>query len=859
MLGPKNQNKISRETTILPLEKCLAKTIHSESGAKPGVSVETHCRVVGYTARELITRLPPWLAKELFPQGSELVAAAHDVGKVCPTFQEKIHLDIGLPLGFVDPNLDSKIGYHFSVSQAAVEHSAKYIPEIMGRHHGYTPGSIGRADDQCYGGCGWQTVRLDLIDRLKREFNTDWPAISSPVQADAISGLTTVADWVGSGPMFDSVSPEQIAQYVKSAADNAGFIAPKLRKGLTFEEIFGFSPRELQVRSGNAIKAHGAYVIEAPMGIGKTEAALYAAYRVLEQGDATGIYFALPTQLTSDKIFERMNAFLAGDAQKGHKGILDESSANHSSLLLHGLAWLRDTQLGEDGIPGHAWFNSSKRGLLAPFAVGTVDQALMAVMNVKHGFVRTFGLAGKVVILDEVHSYDSYTGTILKELVVALRQLHCTVIILSATLVDRQRYSILGAEYPASQSKAVSAYPLISEYCPDGIRANAVDSEAGAQVQVRLSPPEGDTINEVLARAQNGEHILWIENIVADAQHTYRVLAARAKEAGVDCGLLHSRFIKTDRRHNEDKWVSYFGKAGFAARKGNGRILVGSPVLEQSLDIDADFLVTRICPTDMLFQRIGRLWRHRDNDAVRPVYAKREVWILAPDLPALLKSSQSLGKTAKVYSPYVLYRTAEVWHGKTLVNLPVDIRPLLEATYAERSETGILGRYKNELIRKRDSLASLALAGLSRGGKTLPESKASTRYSDLAVVEVLLVKKHQTDAAGVKIRLLDGTELLIPAHSEPAERRKIACALLQNTVSVPEYQAPRAISVQQLAGFKEYVYLGDNEESPFRLAIVSDSGALQDINCSGSSDKYFLAYNSRMGYIAKKKTGANNE
>ncbi|WP_410315314.1 DEAD/DEAH box helicase, partial [Klebsiella pneumoniae] len=158
------------------------------------------------------------------------------------------------------------------------------------------------------------------------------------------------------------------------------------------------------------------YILEAQMGMGKTEAALYAAYQMLVQEKATGIYFALPTQLTSNKIYDRFNAFL-------HQ-IVSTETPQHA-LLLHSGAWLMDTEMGEEGSPGGAWFNHRKRGLLAPFAVGTIDQALMAVMNVKHGFVRAYGLAGKVVILDEVHTYDLYTGTILNALVEFLCQIDC--------------------------------------------------------------------------------------------------------------------------------------------------------------------------------------------------------------------------------------------------------------------------------------------------------------------------------------------------------------------------------------------------------------------------------------------------
>src|SRR5690606_36898289 len=112
--------------------------------------------------------------------------------------------------------------------------------------------------------------------------------------------------------------------------------------------------------------------------------------KCLESGQPSGIYFALPTQLTSNKIFDRLNAFLSN--------ILDDDSPK--SKLLHSNAWLLNTNMGEEGAVGKSWFDGAKRGLLAPFAVGTIDQSLLSVINVRHHFVRSLGLMGKVVILD---------------------------------------------------------------------------------------------------------------------------------------------------------------------------------------------------------------------------------------------------------------------------------------------------------------------------------------------------------------------------------------------------------------------------------------------------------------------------
>lgn len=854
MLRPKNNNLRKSDVRVIPYKDCLAKTIRLSSGNRPGVSVETHCRIVGFVAQELLSRLPVWLRESLFPRGSELIAAAHDVGKVSPAFQEKIHRDIGENLGLMDPDQDKNIGYHFAVSQATVNQCFKYIPEILGRHHGYNSQGINLPDSEVYGGPAWQKERMVLLDILKKDLNVDWPIVANALHSDILAGLTTVADWVGSGHLFDEADKggypvqESLKELISKAVDQAGFIAPSIRKGLGFYDLFSFNPYRVQTQFIESVNTHGTYVLEAPMGIGKTEAALYAAYKAIEAGRATGIYFALPTQLTSDKVYDRMNQFLSK--------ILDDDDPHRRSLLLHGSAWLRDTELGEDGAPGHSWFNSAKRGLLAPFAVGTIDQALMAVMNVKHGFVRTFGLAGKVVILDEVHSYDSYTGTILKELVGSLRELNCTVIILSATLTDKQRYSIMGVSFNnAGIERNISAYPLIAIY-PTGGEAQEYEVERLEDSQVIIYIPENSdkAVDEVLLRAEGGEQILWIENTVNEAQQRYRYLAAKAREMGLDCGLLHSRFLKVDRQKNEGKWAGLFGKKGRDSRQEKGRILIGTQVLEQSLDIDADFLVTRLCPTDMLFQRLGRLWRHRENDSIRPGEAKREAWILAPCLSDAIEHQGRLGRTARVYSQYILCRTLEVWQGLLNLKLPGDIRPLLEATYKERSEDGNMARYKQELEKGRETLSRLALTGISRGGKTMPESKAHTRYSEIESVDVLLIKKQRQVDDGILLRLLDDSELLLPKHVNAAERRKIASALLSNIVMVPVYCAPVALT-KQIEWLRDYVYLGDYAESPFRAAIVQDSDEVQGIGGSIANEKYSISYDSSLGYSVKKRGG----
>ncbi len=846
----------SLDSSLLPLNQCLAKSRKTDGNSVlPGQLVLSHCQIVGEVARAMIMRMPEWLRAELFPAGAELIAAAHDIGKVSPTFQKKIYTALSQKdeailsaLRAFNADAEKSWGGHGGVSQAATDtqNAGKYIPEILGQHHGFSPNlAMYQATSEVFGGVPWQLQRIELLAQLKQVLGADFPIVKDALQARVLAGLTTVSDWIGSGSLFEDPDSEWQSR-IEQALDTAGFIQPQLKSGLSFSEVFDFTPKAAQIKLIEAANQPGVYVLEAPMGLGKTEAALYAAYQLLCKKLATGIYFALPTQLTSDKIHERANTFL--------NQILDGESPHKQALLVHGNAWLKQFEMGEEGNPGGAWFAQGKRGILAPFAVGTIDQALMAVMNVKHGFVRTFGLAGKVVILDEVHSYDSFTGTILDALVKALRQLHCTVIILSATLTQERRAKLLGIT-PIS-----TAYPLITAQPNTGELAE-VSVELIPDVSVAIvHQPEINAIAEVLHRAAEGQQVLWIENTVNEAQAIYKNLAARASEIGVACGLLHSRFTKADRAAKEGDWVIYFGKGGAETRAQQGRILVGTQVLEQSLDIDADFLVTRIAPTDMLLQRLGRLWRHEKTR--RPQTAQREAWIISPDLAAAITSSElAFGATAKVYAPYVLCRSLKVWQGLTQVHLPGQIRELIEETYATQDESEQMAKYLYQVEIMRAKLERLALLGLSQGGTTQPEEKAQTRHSELESTEVFLIRSYEQDQKkqGTWVTFLNQERIWVPHNGRSLSRkqwRKISAMLMQNTLKVADHLAPKAISKTQIQWLGDYFYLGKpeyDESDMLRVALVDESGAVKSLDNSAVNDNYYINYDALIGYQTNKK------
>lgn len=855
-------------TAAISYENCPAKTRRLNDGrVVQGRSVLSHCQIVGEIARALIARYPEPMRSRLFPAGSEMAAACHDIGKVSPTFAAKLFAACDVndkrlsALSAVNPELETLWGGHAGVSQATAEslQAPRYVPEILGQHHGFNPALNGRRGDaDVFGGSLWFDERKKLVDKLKADLVADWPAFNSVAQARVVAGLTSVADWIGSGEFFEN--PDQAWQPVIAAAlNNAGFIKPVIRQGLSFVDVFfpddpSKRPREAQWRFIDHVSGPGLYILEAQMGMGKTEAALYAAYQMLAQEKATGIYFALPTQLTSNKIYDRFDAFLQQ---------IVSAETPQRALLLHSGAWLMDTEMGEEGSPGGAWFNHRKRGLLAPFAVGTIDQALMAVMNVKHGFVRAYGLAGKVVILDEVHSYDLYTGTILNALVEFLRQIDCTVIILSATLSRARRDALL------QQTTTSEAYPLITAapICAGEPVLSEIGVPATEHATLTLYSCNNDesALEEALRRAERGQQVLWIENTVAEAQQRYLDMASRAVEAGCEIGLLHSRFIPQHRNLHEQRWVALYGRAGRSQRKQCGRILVGTQVLEQSLDIDADFLVSRFAPTDMLLQRLGRLWRHTDTP--RHASAKAECWLLSPSLESALANPGSVfGMSAMVYSPYVLCRSLEVWQAILSLSLPGDIRPLIDRTYSARSEEGpwatLLHELKNgsRFRSGEEALQSLAKLTLSGGGKTLPEHKAETRYSDSDTHDLLLLRGLRTQDGVTYLRLLDDAELALPHGRHCLSRtqwRQLAVALNQQLVRVNPTYCPPKIAKNELEKLhlQQVFYLGrpEDDEALLRVAIVSPAGELKTLDGRPTGDKYTLEYSEYLGFRAISK------
>lgn len=788
----------------MPYESCRAKTT---SDSKPGITVLEHCRQVARVAQALADMAHP-AVRSILGENPAIAAAVHDTGKPSPGFQKKYfndHLRDQWPILAAMPNSSFETD-HTEIGAAAIRRYLKApfsvppLAEIVGAHHGRGHKTIPRTDEGGkYGGKPWAGERQRLIERLVAEFGPFPAEQPGPAARNVLAGLVTVADWIGSDEAHfppGGLPPDaELAERAAKAVRDCGFQIPTIKTGLSFEAVFGFPPHPVQESFIACVDGPGLYVLEAPMGMGKTEAALYAAYRLMAGGHNRGLYFGLPTRLTSDKIHERVTAFL--------KDICEDDA---TAQLAHGHAWLRAFQHGGEALsPGGDWFSPRKRKLLFPFGVGTIDQALMGVVRVKHFFIRTFALAGKVVILDEVHSYDVYTGSLMEWLVRQLLEIGCTVIVLSATLTGRRRARLFSE---SAQPPESPHYPLIAHE-KAGV-AGVLPGEAPADriFQVRMMDlTDAEVAAMAVERAAAGQCVLCIADTVPRAQAWYNAVAQEATDGGFPVGLIHSRFPAFRRDELETHWIGRLGKDGY---RPVGCVLIGTQVLEQSLDIDADFLITELAPMDMILQRMGREWRHPRPD--RPCMMPETVIVSgvpegAADAEGII---DALGRSnCYVYMPYVLWRTRQVMLGRETIRLPGDIRDLLEATYAEAAadEPEPVDRLREMLEERRSRLRQFAEANRSdvkAMGVLEDQEDVCTRYSDRPTIDALLTTSVDSTGPWARIAPIDGAGA-VDLH---AFRRdiEVTARLHRNLVSVPAWQFQKIGGVQKPEWLNRHFY-----------------------------------------------------
>lgn len=667
--------------------------------------------------------------------------------------------------------------------------SVKQLGSIIGAHHGRPvsqqrhrymenpnlPGEVSGDDS-------WRRIRRELLEWWMNWtgsqeivdqcqgliFPTTWQSL--------VAGITVMADWIASNqelfPLVDwnelypkrLLSPDHHRDRTKAAWEKL-HLPPSWQP-----EILSQDPDELlqtlfaldadaharpaqvaAVEAAEKMTLPGMMIIEEVMGAGKTEAALMAATILAKRAGTSGVLVALPTKATTDAMFSRVVEWAQTSAKSGFSLKLQHGNAALNSVYKK-IQYGRIASAGNAVSPGqsssmgideestynrqsavvHRWFNK-KAALLASVVVCTVDHLLFSALQTKHVSLRHLGISDKVVIIDEVHSYDVYTSQFLKRTVQWLGAFGVPVIALSATLTRRAREElfaayekgqelkqaakekdkvfepfdssvfpamrkpvVVGGNQVAAQAKGEGAgsssqtpiYPALSYSDGPGVQVRPLPVLTTKEIEVEHWEGEAGLVADLQTRLQNGGCALVVRNTVANAQRTYETLRT---VFGEDVRLVHSRFTQQDRQDNDEWLVRTFGKPG-KSRRPKRAIVVGTQVVEQSLDIDFDVLYSDLAPIDLVFQRMGRVHRHQ-RDA-RPHLVSHPRCILM-GIPTKGSSKPQVDRgSTYVYDEDVLLRTAAY----VLDNLKgpmqswgTSSRFTKRRTSSEPSKSGIIG------------------------------------------------------------------------------------------------------------------------------------------------------------------------
>ena len=771
------------------------------------------------------------------------VAALHDIGKADSRFifagPQELAMRAqaaGLPRapsekGFWHSGRSAEwVRCHLTSHECWPAYEANTVAAVIRGHHGYFLTGDPKEEPPQVAEV-WDPIRNELERILRHLFD---PPAWKPRFDDhssvglVLSGIITLSDWIASNSDLFSAPDSRLdlQSYVTASRDAARIAVGRLglRSEMRPSTVTSFRQMWPDFDALRPIQAEvellvargvepGLAIIEAPMGEGKTEAALYLAAQWAQMSNREGLYFALPTAATSNQMHGRVQEVLA------RLGLVTEQGVR----LVHGMSWLVDDDTPTANVqtedekrtkPNHAveWFRPAKRGLLATYGVGTIDQALSSVLYVRHSYLKLFGLSGKVLIVDEVHSYDPYMNEILVRLLEWCGTLRVPVILLSATLPASRRQLLVQAYSGTSlvntgNRDGECPYPLITFARRDHGAPELVVPQASASrpdVELRmhqgLLENPGPTADLVVDAASNGGCICVIANTVGSAQKLYRELLSRVDRNECELVLFHARFPAWRRAEIEKRVLDLFDKRstlqpGDEERtiRPNRAILVATQVIEQSLDVDFDEMFTEIAPVDLILQRMGRMYRHVRPS--RPTGPVPRLHVLLPDSPG-----NGFGRSGVVYHPFILLKTLGVLSKMDRISLPADIRRLVELVYdnTPRLEEPLDGVTDDSLRRLFDELSE-ETRGFECDAHRFLSPKPNDEEFDLAHVVSGHLDNHEEGARTyftARTRTGDRTRSVVIVDdyryrdalaSSTMPSRQVLRALLLDSVNVPTW------------------------------------------------------------------------
>lgn len=236
----KRPTRSKKQPTAITVPKVFhAKTFLNENDEiQLGVDVSTHCHTVGLIAQHLLKIYPDKLANILFPNDTALIASLHDIGKITPSFQAKLISALGELTSYPgytqqlidkEKDWDGHAGASQIILQSLLENTRKDISIIAGQHHGFSPqmSSIQLSD---IANSEWQNAQEELFSHLKSKFNTTLSAEKlSDAKTRLLAGLTSVADWIGSGHWFYDPNTDY-RSVIEKAVQDAGFSVLTLKR-----------------------------------------------------------------------------------------------------------------------------------------------------------------------------------------------------------------------------------------------------------------------------------------------------------------------------------------------------------------------------------------------------------------------------------------------------------------------------------------------------------------------------------------------------------------------------------------------------------------------------------------------------
>jgi CRISPR-associated endonuclease/helicase Cas3 len=662
------------------------------TGAVLTRSVIGHCLDVAHCAKAMITsgvtraRIEAAIGRRLDDVDIDrlaVVVGIHDFGKLNRHFQNKIHEAVdGVYRG---PRASHLVeGYALLLSRQPGHRPVlepilnffgnrsynETVLSILGHHGGpleaqtlRSAASLLTAQWGVTSAYNPQAHLQALVDALFAAFplarRTSAPFPPSFLFSHTLAGLIQTADKMGSDTYwFPLDGPEDRPDVAPSMLDALGWTPVRAPARPIVPRM-----RPLQ-RLVSTIPLEQLTIVEGPTGTGKTEAALIHFQRLFEAGEVDGIYFAVPTRSAASELFVRISRLLRTRYR---------SLRGKCIRALPG--FIGRDKVDPDAPPSWA-FGASYKRLGAPVAVGTIDQCMLSSLRVRHAWVRAWCLSRQLIVIDEAHATDAHMREIVTALIERQKALGGYVLLMSATLGEAAAARFLGRS-PLSLADAIAKpYPAVST-TSDLYQPRRSPKKKNVDVDIT---DHADALIKAEAAVRSGKSVLWIRSTVTDAVADFEIFEG----LGLDVVLHHSRYAPGDRRHLDGVVIGRIGKSSLKGPTPRTPcIIVATQTCEQSLDIDADLLISDCCPSDVLLQRLGRLGRHREMAQRWPliliVPSAAIPWRLFLNTDGEAIGQQGFG-WAWIYSPLYCRLAVEWLTASPAITVPTDCRRFVEET-----------------------------------------------------------------------------------------------------------------------------------------------------------------------------------